>query len=366
MCLPGDSGAWWLEENSLRAVGLHCAGNRNPSWGLALSMPEVLDALNVDVLTEPKSVRSCRRLLKKTESRKAKAHSKPKARHSEKKSAKSVETPSKMNQPPTEPNEGRQSEIQIAHQLMTQNKPSLCRRMAAHWYQFLVKNSLHMIFSGFMIVMFALSVRFNYDMLHLHHRQAELAKQLQSALIISERMMARDSLRNINMKKIITIVDRYNPRMPTRLKFAIAEEIYEMDLKYENLNIDLICATITHESAHSWNPQVVSHAGALGLMQIMPSTGIYLAREEGVTWNNARHVLFDPITNIRLGCRYLSTLIEAYGVDGGLAAYNGGEARAEKWVRNGRADGILHEETVTYVPSILKIYAQYNRMDNWN
>ena len=64
---------------------------------------------------------------------------------------------------------------------------------------------------------------------------------------------------------------------------------------------------------------------SLGLMQILPSTGADLASEEGILWKSAEEVLLDPIHNIRRGCRYLSGLVQAYNVDAGLAAYNGGK-----------------------------------------
>jgi len=46
---PGDSGSWWLENSTSRATGLHFAGSNHPEFGLALSMPEVLNALNIDI-----------------------------------------------------------------------------------------------------------------------------------------------------------------------------------------------------------------------------------------------------------------------------------------------------------------------------
>ena len=46
---PGDSGSWWVENSTLQAVGLHFAGSDNPEFGLALSMPEVLKALDVEI-----------------------------------------------------------------------------------------------------------------------------------------------------------------------------------------------------------------------------------------------------------------------------------------------------------------------------
>jgi len=162
-----------------------------------------------------------------------------------------------------------------------------------------------------------------------------------------------------NEQKIVTIMNWYNKKMPAAKKQAIADEILEMTLRYSNLDVDLICATITHESARSWNPKVVSKAGAMGLMQIMPRTGKWLAKSEGVEWISTEAVLFDPIHNIRLGTGYLSKLINKYDLEGGLAAYNGGWKRAKKWLANDKADGILWAETRSYIPNVLKLYEKY-------
>ena len=170
------------------------------------------------------------------------------------------------------------------------------------------------------------------------------------------------SMRQHNVQKVLKIMGKYNKNLPTKDKYDIANEIHAMCLKYTNLNVDLICATITHESARTWQSDVVSPVGALGLMQIMPETGEELAQEEGVRWTTAEEVLFDPLNNIRLGCRYLSCLIQQYQVDGGLAAYNGGARRAKLWLaqRNDKTDlTLLWEETRTYVPTILKLYAEF-------
>ncbi len=168
-----------------------------------------------------------------------------------------------------------------------------------------------------------------------------------------------DSSRLLALNKITGIISRYNRGLDALGKHLIASEIYKMSVKYDNLDIDLICATITHESARTWRATVVSHAGALGLMQIMPYTGSFLSKQEAIPWTTPEEVLFNPIFNIRMGCRYLSMLINLYHVDGGLAAYNGGEKRAARWLASGRNDEVLFEETRGYVPAVLELYDTY-------
>lgn len=171
-----------------------------------------------------------------------------------------------------------------------------------------------------------------------------------------------DSARVAQLRKIEHIVLTYNQELRPETRARIAREVYAMSQKYPVLGVDLICATITHESAFSWDPNVRSRAGALGLMQIMPATGEYLAKVAGVEWTTAEEVLLDPVLNIRLGSRYLSILVETYDVDGGLAAYNGGSYRAALWLRSGRQEGILWRETQNYVPAVLELYERFQNI----
>lgn len=189
-------------------------------------------------------------------------------------------------------------------------------------------------------------------------RQFEFVR-LENSLNYIQAMSRLDQHRQNARQKVLRIIERFNPGMAYDLKQQIADEVYEMSIKYPNLDLDLICATITHESGRTWDPGALSKAGALGLMQIMPSTGKWLANVEGIPWNSAEETLYDPIYNIRLGTRYLSTLIDMYDLEGGLAAYNGGRKRAAMWLANNKADGILWAETRDYIPFVLKLYDEF-------
>lgn len=193
--------------------------------------------------------------------------------------------------------------------------------------------------------------------------QRERMMRLENALSSISSMVQIDAARQKSMQKIVAVIDRFNPRIPLPQKTEIAGEIMTMSLKYPGLEIDLICATITHESNRTWNPRVVSRAGAMGLMQIMPATGKAIALQESITWTSAAEVLFDPISNIRIGCRYLSSLLASFrDIEGALAAYNGGARLASVWIRKQKAGDILRRETRTYVPAVLQLAEEYRRM----
>ncbi len=200
-------------------------------------------------------------------------------------------------------------------------------------------------------------VGFSYNFRVSQERDNQLAR-LEAAFNSLRAAMNVDSVRQFHIQKIMAMIDRLNPNMEASLKYDIANEIYNMSQKYPNLDVDLIAATITQETGGTWDPGLISPSGAIGLMQIMPTTGMYVARYEGITWTDPETVLSNPIYNIRIGCRYLSSLIERYGLEGGLAAYNGGERRAAAWLSEGKKAGVLPRETENYVPSVLKLYRQ--------
>ena len=107
----------------------------------------------------------------------------------------------------------------------------------------------------------------------------------------------------------------------------------------------LLHAVITAESAY--NPAAVSHAGAVGLMQLMPET----ARRYGVKNR------LDPYENIHGGTRYLRDLLVMFNNDLvlALAAYNAGENAVKKYGNKVPP----YSETRTYVNRVMQYYRRY-------
>ncbi len=143
---------------------------------------------------------------------------------------------------------------------------------------------------------------------------------------------------NTEIEKMMVYIERYNPQMSNSLRFQAAQEIYRTASRDQNFTIPLLCALITHESARTWNPKIISPAGAVGLMQILPSTARQVLvfsfsdqeREEGskdLSNIGLHEILSDPILNIRIGSRYLSYLIDRNGLMQGLIAYYMGESK---------------------------------------
>ena len=140
----------------------------------------------------------------------------------------------------------------------------------------------------------------------------------------------------------------------------IYAEIYDLDPAY-------VASVILAES--SYDPEAVSSANAQGLMQLLPETGEWIAGKLGEEY--AEGCLFDPETNLRYGCWYLSFLMRRYGRDMRCAssAYHAGQGNVDKWLQNPAYsdDGLTlatipYDSTNTYVQRILKYYEKYSKL----
>ena len=109
----------------------------------------------------------------------------------------------------------------------------------------------------------------------------------------------------------------------------------------------LIYAVIRTESG--FRPQVESHAGAIGLMQITPATFDWIRFMTGWDEPLTYEDLNDPAVNIRYGTQLLSILLTEFETqDEALAAYNAGRSRGNQWPKDEQysQDG----ETLSYIP----------------
>ncbi len=134
----------------------------------------------------------------------------------------------------------------------------------------------------------------------------------------------------------------------------------------EAVDIDpyLVSAVIKAES--NFQVDAKSPAGAVGLMQLMPSTAEWLAGKGGYEFDES--MLCEPEYNIRLGCQYLRFLLDYWQWDvyKAIASYNAGQTNVARWLNEGIWDGsgenladIPFNETQNYVNKVLKIYQEY-------
>jgi soluble lytic murein transglycosylase len=149
--------------------------------------------------------------------------------------------------------------------------------------------------------------------------------------------------------------------LPLRHEATIREQAHD-----KQLDPSLIAAVIYAESKFS---DSTSSAGALGLMQLLPSTAHFIADRSGGTAFTTED-LSTPEINIAYGSWYLRYLLDRYDGDEvlALAAYNGGMGNVDRWVAEARARGerldvadIPFPETRAYVGRVLDARRDYRR-----
>jgi soluble lytic murein transglycosylase len=118
-----------------------------------------------------------------------------------------------------------------------------------------------------------------------------------------------------------------------------------------------VAAVIYAESR--FDPNIRSSAGAVGLMQILPGTGEFIARATGGD-DYVVADLRDPDINVRYGTWLLAYLRDRYGGDLrlALAAYHAGQGNVDRWRRDGT--GIAFPETRAYVYEVERVRQIYS------
>jgi tetratricopeptide (TPR) repeat protein len=139
------------------------------------------------------------------------------------------------------------------------------------------------------------------------------------------------------------------------------------------LEPNLILSVMRMES--TFNTEIKSRAGALGVMQLMPNTASSVAQRLGIRYQG-ESALLDPSLNIRLGSFYLAEQIRIFkgSLVLGIAAYNAGPTTVRRWIvlnpdilnKTGREQIALlpYAETRRYVSGVLDTYAIYSFLEN--
>ena len=153
-------------------------------------------------------------------------------------------------------------------------------------------------------------------------------------------------------------LSRYPMTYAPEIRAAAAE--FSLDPAY-------VASVVLAES--SFDAEAVSSAGAIGLMQIMPATGEWIAGKLDDVFDVER--LYEPSVNLRYGCWYLRFLLDRYDGDMYTAstAYHQGQGRVDQWLedpqysQDGRTlTAISSAVTDTYVNRIMESYANYQEL----
>ncbi len=162
------------------------------------------------------------------------------------------------------------------------------------------------------------------------------------------------------------------PDLPRPYWEALFPKPYWPDLrKYSELNgLDpyLVASLIRQES--EFNAGALSHANAVGLMQLLPKTGKSVAKQVKLKGYSAPQ-LYTPGVNLQLGTRYFKEMVDKYNgqFEYALAAYNAGTDRVGDWLGQGHyrdpqefVESIPFTETREYVQAILRNANVYRQL----
>ncbi len=147
-----------------------------------------------------------------------------------------------------------------------------------------------------------------------------------------------------------------------KLPMEYSEFVEKYSAEY-GLDKYLVYSIISTES--DFVKDAKSSAGACGLMQLMPETAQWINSKYSLSVDPEN--LFDPETNIKLGCCYYAYLVKKFeSTENAICAYNGGEGNIEKWLNNEEysSDGITlqvipFKETKNYLKKVTTRYEIY-------
>lgn len=178
--------------------------------------------------------------------------------------------------------------------------------------------------------------------------------------------------------RAVTTLQRAHPDYSIYQADEVPQEVYSIFfplIEWETIKAEAsrhgldpytVAGLIRQESV--FDPKVRSRANALGLMQLLPSTGQLVARKQGVG-KITNEQLFNPQLNIKLGTAYLAEMLNKFGkIEYAAAAYNGGPGRVDRWLNtlpSGIEDwveAIPITETRLYVFGVMRNSAQYRRI----
>ena len=174
-------------------------------------------------------------------------------------------------------------------------------------------------------------------------------------------LIARDAMAKVDVKPV---KNDLRWRLVYPQNYYIQVHGYARQFK----NNDALIMSIIREESY-FNSEAQSGVGAMGLMQLMPSTAHEIGQKNGLEFNT--QYLLNPELNIKLGNMYFSTIrgmLENKDVHA-VAAYNGGIGSVSKWKADLKysdidefVEQIPYEETQTYVIIVFMSYLKYTRL----
>lgn len=167
---------------------------------------------------------------------------------------------------------------------------------------------------------------------------------------VSKERAAKEREQALKEKKIFDILSRFKTGLDPKQEEKLASFIHQESRRY-GFDPELIIAVISTESSfYNWS---ISSKGAVGLMQMIPTTAKEVAEINNIVWHEG-DPLFDPFINIKLGVHYLWTLYLKFGdLSLALTAYNHGPGKVIRWIKAGE------EIPTDYAEKVFTYYREF-------
>ncbi len=188
----------------------------------------------------------------------------------------------------------------------------------------------------------------------------EKLKRFQQAHRYADRLSSFKSLRTANNAMPIELYQLLYPLYYT-------DHLEKHTTKYE-IDPLFVAAMIREESR--FNANIVSYAGAIGLMQIMPANGPEFASRLKIPRFNTR-MLYNPDINIQMGAWYMKNLMNQFDNNHLLVAgaYNGGPGRMQRWLNRKQipdldefVEDIWLDQTRRHIKKVIDSYIIYQEL----
>ena len=176
-------------------------------------------------------------------------------------------------------------------------------------------------------------------------------------------LLLQGSLRSVaatdqasSFKKTGSNLDKQAVIEATGMPPEVVDEIFHQTELYDNLTPELILALIKKES--NFHPGAIGPKGTIGLGQVMPSIGRWVAGQLGLS-DYSTERLYNPIINVKITSFYLSKLISKYAGDHhkALTAYNMGSSNMRQYAsRHGTAESSYSRQVLEAREHIIQKY----------
>jgi soluble lytic murein transglycosylase-like protein len=186
------------------------------------------------------------------------------------------------------------------------------------------------IVKGAFLILLLILINLNFEHIFGAKREIETEPKKEETVAVFKDRKIEELTKKVRTLEVAMsirdVLDRCYPHIPPEEKGVIASSIAEASERYQ-IDPKLILAVIETESA--FKIDAISNKGALGLMQVIPATGIHVARELKINLSE-KDSLFDPVINVLIGSYYLKELMKQYqDLEIVLTAYNMGPGAVE-------------------------------------